>query len=142
MADNEGNLVNFDKVILTPRDKVAEFINRLEKGEEMEDELDQIQGVMVVKIFEADDLLEDEEFCEAPEGTETAEPAIAGAEDEEELEGQEEPQEPEEVEIGEQPKEEPAEEPTDKEEIDEKDKETDDDDKDLDEGESNGCAFT
>lgn len=45
LADFEGNLVNFDGVILTSRDDVAELINRIQQGEELTEELEQIKGI-------------------------------------------------------------------------------------------------
>lgn len=57
LADSEGNLIALDESILTPRDQVAELLSRIEKGEDLTEELKQIKGVIVVKIFEEGDEL-------------------------------------------------------------------------------------
>jgi hypothetical protein len=86
-------LINFKGTILTPRDEVVKLVDAAESGKEVED--DGVKGILVVKVFENDDIQPSDSVCDKDgepvkkeEGA-GEEPAAEGDEEEKKTEGEE-----------------------------------------------------
>lgn len=132
LANDNGDLVNYKGSVLTPVEEIASFLTKLNKEEDVTEELESMKGILVVKIFdqsEVDKLIEelkDIDILKTDDDEEPTEEKELTEEDSDEEEDKEPATEDEETE-------------EDVEDEDLEKPEVEDPEKEIDDGEVQGC---